>query len=105
MPSIAHPAIAETHAIVDETPCSCIHTARQLGVNIPLGTNAEDIEATSTPYVGALALFKYSNGVSHVGVIIAIVEEGFYIDEGNFRRCEYTRRYIEWDDPFLVGFN
>jgi hypothetical protein len=83
--------------------CSCIKTARSLCANIPPGTNAWDIEPNTTPAVGVLALFSYPKA-DHVACVVYIGQHGFSVVEGNYERCEITRRFIEWDDPSLRGF-
>ena len=84
--------------------CSCIKYARSLGVKIPLGTNAEDLAGNTTPEVGALALFKFSNGASHVAKITELGLRGFKVDQGNKTPCEATTEWIEWTNPYIAGF-
>lgn len=84
--------------------CFCVSYARSIGVEIPIGTNAEDITGNTTPTVGGLALFKFNNGVSHVGVIQEMSEDGFRIDQANKIRCEINKEWISWDNEFLTGF-
>jgi len=83
--------------------CSCIQTAGQEGVNIPIGTNAVDLEPNSRPEIGALILFDYGT-TSHVAVIREFREEGFWVAEGNKTPCLRTERLIHFVDPFIVGF-
>ena len=82
---------------------SCIKTARALGVPIPLNTDAEDVRANSTPIIGGLVLFSYPQD-DHVAVLIAYADDGFVIDEGNYKKGQFTRRYIAWRDVALRGF-
>lgn len=96
-------AIPITEPQDNEVYCSCIKTARLFGVVIPFGTDAEDIVSSSTPEVGGLALFSYEN-TDHVAVITSISETGFTVVEGNYKRCQKTNRFIEWNDPRIRGF-
>jgi len=89
---------------IDLIACSCVKTARSLGVDIPYNTNAEDIKEGANPVVGGLALFRYGS-TSHIGVIEETQEKGFWMNEGNFYECEYSRRFILWNDPNLIGFH
>lgn len=90
--------------------CSCIKTARHRGFDLPLGTNAEDLEGNTTPRMGVLALFTYvdddGNTIDHAGEVIRIElgEPGFWVSDGNFRRCRLMERFIYWIDPSLRGF-
>lgn len=101
--AVTAPTIIETPQEKNEVYCSCVKTVRLYGAEIPLGTNAEDLIPNATPQAGGLALFQYTN-TSHVAYVIVLQEEGFWVWEGNYRECEKTARFVEWDDPFLVGF-
>lgn len=83
--------------------CSCIKTARQQGVDIPIGTNAEDFEPNSKPEIGGLILLSYPK-VDHVAVILSFEKEGFLVYEGNFKKCIQRERIIYYIDPFIRGF-
>jgi len=79
--------------------CSCVLYAHSQGVDVPL-INADDIQPNSSPAILSGILFGYG----HVGVIYAFSEEGFYIKEANFKKCEITRRLVEFNDPHIIGF-
>ena len=84
--------------------CSCVQTAKYLGVNIPSGHNAWDLKPnTDVPRVGQLALMAYIK-TGHVAVIAEILEDGYLIVEGNYRTCQWTERIIPKDYPALIGF-
>lgn len=83
--------------------CSCVRTARSLGAKIPF-KDAVDIEANSMPVVGGGVLFSYED-YDHVAKIVALLKDGMMIQEGNFRRCQYTERFIRYDDKFIRGFH
>ena len=83
--------------------CSCIKTARNLGIDIPYDTEADDLKSNTTIFVGALALFKYPN-FSHVAVVTKLEASGFWVHEGNYKLCEMTKRFILYNDPALRGF-
>ena len=84
--------------------CSCIVTARYLGLPLPKTPYAGDLEPnTELPIVGEGILLSYPSD-EHVAIILAILEEGYWIGEGNFRRCKYTERFIPFDDNHIRGF-
>jgi surface antigen len=58
------------------------------------------------PAVGRIAMFKYGEKVteSHVAVVKEIRDDGFLVEEANWKPCKKTTRLISWDDPALVGF-
>ncbi|MFA5772943.1 MAG: hypothetical protein WC974_09460, partial [Thermoplasmata archaeon] len=49
--------------------CSCISTARWLGVPIPINTDAKDIKPNSYPVKNGLILFSYKDN-DHVAKIM-----------------------------------
>lgn len=89
---------------IDNTYCSCIKTARRLGIAIPYNTNASDFIPNTTPHVGALVLFKFTNDIYHVAYIDKITNDGLFILQGNKEKCKYTEEWISWDNPYLIGF-
>jgi len=117
--STPHPAIVEiqqepvieeekeeelSQEIATSVYCSCVQTAKSLGVNIPSGNNASDLEPnTDEPQVGQLVLLHYPKA-SHVAVILSISEEGYLIEEGNYHPCEHTTRFIKKDYHAIYGF-
>lgn len=84
--------------------CSCIKYARSLGVPIPHGTDARDIESRDTPTIGGLALFKFKNNTYHVGVIVEMRSDAFRIKQANKKPCEIDEEWIFWTNPWLTGF-
>ena len=90
--------------IPKEVECSCIKIARNVGVNIPMGTDAKDLKPNTTPHIGALILLRYGD-VYHVAVIRGYVG-GFQVVEGNFKKgpCVATSRVVDFNDPHIVGF-
>jgi len=87
------------------TECSCVETARLHGLDLPKG-NAVDLIPNSTPQIGGGILFTYGSGIqnSHIAVILAFLDEGFSIVEGNFYECQLSYRTIDYNDPFIRGF-
>ena len=66
--------------------------------------DAVDFTGNTTPKVGALAIFRYQNGVAHVALITGIHEKGFTIIQGPIPRCNHPVDFVPWDDKALVGF-
>jgi len=84
--------------------CSCIRTARNEGLNIPLA-NAEDQVPNGPPVLGGGILFYYpKTDTSHLAVITDFTEYGYLVTEGNFKECEVTERVVEYNDRFITGF-
>ena len=84
--------------------CSCIKTARSLGVDLSYNTDASDLVGNTTIHVGALALFKFPNGVSHVALIDILETNRFHVKQGNKTPCEITEEWIDINNPYIVGF-
>lgn len=94
--------LSQSHLIVDF--CSCIKTARYLGLPLPPTPYAGDLRAnTKKPEKGDGVLLTYETD-EHIAVILDIVGDNFLIGEGNFRECQYTERLIPFDDIHIRGF-
>lgn len=89
------------------TLCSCIQTAKSLGVLIPVKTNASDLKPNAPARVGGLILLRYAN-LSHVAVITAVTNTAtstiFHVKEGNFERCRLSERDVSSKDSHIIGF-
>lgn len=85
------------------TVCSCVKYARALIGNVPL-QNASQFVPNTKLHVGALAVFKYSSGVSHVAVVTSVKESSFTVKEANYKPCLTSTRNVSTDDEALIGF-
>lgn len=83
--------------------CSCVSTARNLGVDIPLNMNASDFKPNSTPVINGLVILQYPKAW-HVAVITGFTDDGFSVVEGNYKPCQKDTRVLKWNDPHIVGF-
>lgn len=89
--------------IVQESPyASCVVTARLLGLPLPKG-DAKDLDPNSVPTIGGGILLSYDKA-EHVAVILAFLNDGFWIGEGNFGEPVYNERLIPYDDEAIRGF-
>lgn len=88
------------------SPCSCIATAKNLGVKIPPKTNAWDLHPNvAWPQRGDLVLFRYPSGMAHVAVFQEWRGDSMYVKEGNFKPCKaITERLVSPNDPSLTGY-
>lgn len=88
--------------------CSCIATARNLGVKIPKGWSAKDFTPNvplSQLAIGDLVLFKYKNGLSHVAVFKGFLGGKLSVVEGNYIACKApTTRLIDPADQSIIGY-
>ncbi len=96
-------SIPEIITQTNNTYCSCIKTARELGVDIPYSTNAEDLVPNSVPQIGCLVLMTYPKS-SHVATILNFLNEGIQILEGNKTPCKESVRIIPYNYKYLKGF-
>ena len=87
------------------TLCSCIQTAKMLGVPIPKGMSAKDISANGSAGAGDLLLFEYSDGERHVAKILSVDSnlEFYMVKEGNYKKCTLTTRKVYFNDPTIIG--
>lgn len=68
-----------------------------------------DIVPNGTPKIGSVAVFFYRDKqtgkrVKHVALIEKMSDSGFMVAESNFTKCLFDRRFIDWNDPHLIGF-
>lgn len=89
-------------ADIDVTYCSCVSTVRKLGANPPKG-DAKDLITNGIPTVGGIVKFKYGE-IYHIAYIQFFVGNGMWIQEGNFVVCEFTERFVSFNNPFIIGF-
>lgn len=99
-------ATTNVDVFVQEETCSCVTGVREFGANIPKG-NAVDLPTGHPPTVGGVVKLKYGEGIEghHVAYILAILKTGLFVQEKNYLPdCEYSERFISFDDPHIVGF-
>lgn len=88
--------------------CSCVSTARNLGIIIPNGYNADDFVPNITladVQIGDLVLFKYKNGIYHIAVVIGFQDGKLLVKEGNFKACVApSTRLVDPSDPNIRGY-
>lgn len=85
--------------------CYCVMAARDFSTSTIPKINANDfaIFPSKTPTVGGIVVMKYPNAW-HIATITSLEETGFWVVDGNFRPCEYTRHFIKWDNPAIYKF-
>lgn len=100
-----------TEVMVEKEPtdpllCSCVLWINHLNPKAPL-VDAKwyaTFALSKTPTLGSIAVFKYSNGVHHVGKVTKLKEQTFSLSESNFRKCTQSTRDIQYNDSHLLGF-
>lgn len=87
------------------TECSCIKTARAMGVQLPKVADASELQSNSPPRIGGAVLFHYK-AVDHVAYIKSFTADGtgMIVVEGNFEHCKIDTRFVSWNDPFIKGY-
>ncbi len=104
-------AMADTIPVVierpiDEVACNCYLYVKARISNLPM---MKDVVGSTTPSVGAVAIFEYIDKhtfetVKHIAIITSLGDTGFYVKESNFVGCEYGKRFIEYSDSHIRGF-
>ena len=90
--------------IIADIACSCVRTVIAEGLAIEL-KDAKDLIPNSEPLIGGGVLFYYpKTDTHHVAYIQAFTDEGMFVKEGNFKKCEISERLVYWNDPFIIGF-
>lgn len=85
------------------TVCSCTKYVHVLDKSIPI-RNADHFTPNSSAHVGALAIFHYPNGISHVALVISIHGATFSVRESNYLPCKTDTRDIAFTNSSLYGF-
>lgn len=83
--------------------CSCVQTAKALGVPLPKGDAEDLIPNSDYPHVGGVVKIKYGN-VYHVAVIKKVTEKGLEVRGGNKVHCRITNDFIALNDPRILGY-
>lgn len=86
------------------TSCSCVAYLKARGYNLPSIKSPDDLDPNTTPHKGAIALFKYKNGVPHMAEVIAVNTTTFTVREANYSKCARGERVVSFYDPSLRGF-
>jgi len=101
--------VEEVEEVVEYNPyCSCITTARILGINLPKG-DAKDLVANSTLEEGEAVLMRfwdYYSGVwnYHVAKYWILPSGNLYLDQGNKVKCVRNQETISPDDKNIIGY-
>lgn len=86
--------------------CSCVRTAHFLNPKVPM-INAADFKPNITRFdvrVGDVVLEKYPD-TDHIALIADIQKEGYIVNEGNYRECEFSEgRAIPYNSERIRGF-
>jgi len=84
------------------TPLNC-YIYLKFARKIPLPPTAQ-LWPNSEAHIGAVALFRYSNGVRHYAEVIGLSEGRITLMEANFEPGKVGKRTIAMTDPHLQGF-
>ena len=82
------------------TPGNCYAFATAMLGKLP--KMSDIISNSDYPRVNGLAILQYSN--KHIGVVLEVVEDGFWIREANYEPYKITTRLVHWDDPHIKGY-
>ena len=91
------------YPVPDRVLCSCVLYAQYMGYLV-YGDAWNVSINTSTPTVGSLAVFRYNNGLGHIAIVEQVLQDGITVSETNFERCQWTRRFVEFDNYALRGY-
>lgn len=100
---VAEPQPIATKSVGDSILCYCVTYARSLGAPLPRVGHARELQANSTPKEGGVVLFSYPK-TDHAAYITSLDADGMWIEEANYKRCQRTKRWISYNDPFIRGF-
>ena len=86
--------------IPDPIVCSCINYLKTLGVTV--SGYAGDIKANSIPKAGGVILLSYNE--EHAAYIKELKTDGMVILEANFKPCQKSSRFIDYNDSHIRGY-
>lgn len=84
--------------------CSCVDYVRLHRPDIPSQDAVHFVPATSTPFVGAVAVMRYPSGASHVAVVALVEPERVFLRHANVVPCKETSEWMDIDNPRLHGY-
>lgn len=81
--------------------CNCYAYVREVHPELP----HTSVIRNNITDEGNVAVFFYpSSGVYHYAVVVDRTAGKITIDETNFKRCQFSRREISTNYPYLLGF-
>jgi hypothetical protein len=80
--------------------CNCWQYVKN---NVPGVTSMAAMTPNSEPVVGSVAI-EWFGSVKHVSVVVEVTESGVLVHETNYRRCQFTERFIDFSSHRLAGF-
>lgn len=89
--------------------CNCVSTVKHLtGYKLPRIGLAKNLvkdkkHVSQMPSVGAILIQK-SRNTGHVALVIGLEDEGIRIRDGGWGGCRLTERFINYDDPSILGY-
>ena len=84
--------------------CSCVLTAKAMvGYNKTVGMAKYWPRNSDIPTVGGVVVTKESYA-GHVAVILAVEQNRIYVKEGNYNRCKVSERWINLNNPVIIGY-
>ena len=103
-PEAATPSQIKANTTPDEDVrllCNCYAYTKEVYPELP----TTSVIKNNLTVAGEVAVFYYpSSGVYHYAVVVDSDEGTITIDETNFRHCEFGRRVINKDYPYLIGY-
>lgn len=80
--------------------CNCWQYVKN---NVVGTTRMAEIIPNSEAAVGSVAIEWFGN-VKHVSVVVQVTDTGVLVHETNYRRCQFTERFIDFSSHRLAGF-
>lgn len=82
--------------------CNCYkYSEVYSGIDLPPMTTIQP--NTDTPMVGAFVVMMYGE-VKHIAIITEVTSDYIGIKEGNYKRCQETKRQIKFNYKHLLGY-
>lgn len=101
---IKRTAVKKGYGLSRSRACSCVLTAKALvGYNKTVGMAKYWPRNTDLPTVGGVVVTKESYA-GHVAVILAVEQDRIYVYEGNYNRCKVSERWINLNNPVIIGY-
>jgi hypothetical protein len=95
------PTDALDTALDTQVRCNCVLRVRQHHPSFP---RIADLTYNSpNAQEGAVIILQYKT-LKHYAYIEKILQNGYWVDECNYKRCQCGKRFIEKHDPRIVGF-
>lgn len=84
--------------------CNCVLYVLQFRPDLPHRDASTYIPATTTPFVGAVAVMRYPSGAHHVAYVTEVTSTHVYLRHANVTPCTETAEWMSRSNFRILGY-